>query len=83
MSNCNREVSVLDVSVLRLIYTVRFWLMVVACDFYSARCLRHGKIVYDFHDIELPVAKIVVGFQNMFQKPATFFVSYTTIVGKL
>ena len=33
----------------------------VACDFYSARCSRHGKIVYNFHDIKLPVATIVVG----------------------
>ena len=48
--------------VLRPIYTVRFLLMIVACDFYSARCSRHGKIVYDFHDIKLPVATIVVGF---------------------
>ena len=30
--------------------------------FYSARCLRHAKIVYNFHDIKLPVATIVVGF---------------------
>ena len=47
---------------LRPIYTVRFLLTIVACDFYSARCSRHGKIVYDFHDIKLPVATIVVGF---------------------
>ena len=44
------------------IYTVRFLLTIVACDFCSARCSRHGKIVYDFHDIKLPVATIVVGF---------------------
>ena len=43
---------------LRPIYTVRFLLTTVACDFYSARCSRHGKIVYDFHDIKLPVATI-------------------------
>ena len=41
---------------------VRFSLTIVACDFCSARCSRHGKIVYDFHDIKLPVATIVVGF---------------------
>ena len=48
--------------VLRPIYTVRFLLTIVACDFCSARCSRHGKIVYDFYDIKLPVATIVVGF---------------------
>ena len=48
--------------VLRPIYTVRFLLTIVACDFCSARCSRHEKIVYDFHDIKLPVATIVVGF---------------------
>ena len=37
-------------------------LTIVACDFYSARCSCHGKIAYDFHDIKLPVATIVVGF---------------------
>ena len=37
-------------------------LTIVACDFYSARCSRHEKIVYNFHDIKLPVATIVVGF---------------------
>ena len=47
---------------LRPIYTVRFLLTIVACDFCSARCSRHEKIVYDFHDIKLPVATIVVGF---------------------
>ena len=47
---------------LRPIYTVRFLLTIVACDFYSAHCSRHGKIVYDFHDIKLLVATIVVGF---------------------
>ena len=47
---------------LRPIYTVRFLLTIVACDFCSTRCLRHEKIVYDFHDIKLPVATIVVGF---------------------
>ena len=47
---------------LRPIYTVRFLLTIVACDFYRARCSRHGKIVYDFHDIKLPVATIVLGF---------------------
>ena len=47
---------------LRPIYTVRFLLKIVACNFHSARCSRHGKIVYDFHDIKLPVATIVVGF---------------------
>ena len=31
-------------------------------DFYSARCSHHGKIIYDFHDIKLPVATIVAGF---------------------
>ena len=75
-SDCNVEF-------LRPIYTVRFLLTIVVCDFYSARCSRHGKIVYDFHDIKLHVATIVVGFQNMFQKPTTFFVSYTTIASKL
>ena len=45
---------------LRPIYTVRFLLTIVACDFCSARCSRHGKIVYDFYDIKLPVATIVV-----------------------
>ena len=49
-------------SPLRPIYTVRFLLTIVACDFCSARCSRHGKIVYDFYDIKLPVATIVVGF---------------------
>ena len=71
---------------IRPIYRVRFLLTIVACDFWdfcSGRCSRHGKIVYDFHDIKLPVATIVVGFQNMFQKPTTFFVSYATIVSKL
>ena len=48
--------------VLRPIYTVRFLLTNVACDFCRMRCSRHGKIVYDFHDIKLPVATIVVGF---------------------
>ena len=47
---------------LRPIYTVRFLLTIVACDFCSARCSRHGKIVYDSHDIKLPVATIDVGF---------------------
>ena len=32
--------------VLRPIYTVRFLLTIVACNFCSARCSRHGKIVY-------------------------------------
>ena len=41
---------------------VRFLLTIVACNFDSVRCLRHGKAVYDFHDIKLPVATIVVGF---------------------
>ena len=41
---------------------VRFLLSIVACDFCSARSSRHGKIVYDFYDIKLPVATIVVGF---------------------
>ena len=27
---------------------VRFLLTIVACDFYSARCSHHGKIVYNF-----------------------------------
>ena len=65
------------------IYTVRFLLTIVACDFYSERCSRHGKIIYNFLNIKLHVATIVVGFENMFQKPTTFFVSYTTIVSKL
>ena len=30
--------------------------------FYSARCSRHAKIVYNFHRIKLPVDTIVVGF---------------------
>ena len=47
---------------IRPIYTVRFLPTIVACDFYSARCSRYGKIVYNFHDIKLPVATIVVGF---------------------
>ena len=38
---------------LRPIYTVRFLLTIVACDFYSARCSRHGKIVYNFYDIQI------------------------------
>ena len=50
------------VNLLRPIYTVRCLLTIVACDFYSARCSRHGKIVCDFHDIKLPVATTVVGF---------------------
>ena len=33
-----------------------------SCDFCSARCSRHEKIVYDFYDIIFPVATIVVGF---------------------
>ena len=32
---------------LRPIYPVRFLFTIVACDFYSARCSRHGKIVYN------------------------------------
>ena len=40
----------------------RILLTNVACDFCRARCLRHGNIVYDFHDIKLPVATIAVGF---------------------
>ena len=48
---------------------VQFLLTIDACDFYSARCSRHGKNGYDFHDIKLPVATIVVGFSNVFQKP--------------
>ena len=48
--------------ILRPIYTVRFLLTIVVCDFYSARCSRHGKIVYDFHDVKLHVATIVLGF---------------------
>ena len=43
---------------------------------------RHGKIVYNFPDIKLPVATIAVRFQNMFQKPTTFFVLYATIASK-
>ena len=31
-------------------YTVQFLLTIVACDIYSARCLSHGKIVYNFHE---------------------------------
>ena len=38
---------------LRPIYTVRFLLTIVPCNFYSARCSRHGKIVYNFHDIQI------------------------------
>ena len=51
-----------NLGLLRPIYKVRFLLTIVTCDFCSARCSRHGKIVYDFHDIKLPVATIVVGF---------------------
>ena len=51
-------------------------LAIVAWDFYSACCLRHGKIVYKLQDIKLPVATIVVGFSDIFQKLTTFFVSY-------
>ena len=51
--------------------------------FRSAPCSRHEKIVYDFRDIKLPVATIVVGFWSMFQRPTTIFVSYTTIASKL
>ena len=29
--------------------------------FYSACCSRHGKMAYDFHNIKLPGATIVVG----------------------
>ena len=47
---------------LRPIYTIRFLLTIVACDFCSAHCSRHEKIAYDFHDINLPVATIVLGF---------------------
>ena len=41
-----------EVAALRPINTVRFLLTIVACDFCSARCSRHEKIVYDFHDIK-------------------------------
>ena len=34
--------------------------MIVACDFYSTHCSCRGKIVYNFHDIKLPLATIVV-----------------------
>ena len=44
------------------IYKVRFLLVIVACDVYSASCSHHGKIVYNFYDIKLPVAMIVIGF---------------------
>ena len=47
---------------LKLIYTVQFLLTIVACDFYSSRGSHRGKIVYDFHNIKLPVATIVIGF---------------------
>ena len=57
---CSCEVYL--VASLRPIYTVRFLLTIVACDFCSARCSRHEKIVYDFQDIKLPAATIVVGF---------------------
>ena len=40
------------------ICTVRFLLTIVTCNFYSARCSRHEKIVYNFHDIKLPVDTI-------------------------
>ena len=28
---------------------------IAACDFYSAHCSRHRKIIYNFHDIKLSV----------------------------
>ena len=52
----HRSGRLIGAPVLRPIYTVRFLLTIVACDFCSARCSRHEKIVYDFHDIKLPVA---------------------------
>ena len=51
-----------ELSAFRPIYTVQFLPMIVACDFYSTRCLRHGKIINDFHDVKLPVATIVIRF---------------------
>ena len=62
LSRGQLESESIDNFFLRPIYTVRFLLTIVACDFCSARCSRHGKIVYDFHDIKLPVATIVVEF---------------------
>ena len=47
---------------LRPIYTVRLFLTIVARYGNSARYSRHGKIVYNFHDIKLPVATIVLSF---------------------
>ena len=58
-SGTNWKIEKASSSFLRPIYTVRYLLRIVACDFCSARCSRHGKIVYDLHDIKLPVATIV------------------------
>ena len=57
---------------LRLIYSERFLLTIVVCDFYSACWLCHRKIVYNFHNIKLPVARVL----DIFSKPMTFFVPY-------
>ena len=67
---------VLTVNVLRPIYIVQYLLMIVKGNFYwvCSFTLHHGIIVYKFHDIKLPVATIVIGFQTMFQMPTTFFV---------
>ena len=40
---------------------VLFLITIVMCDLYSMRCLPHGKIVYNFHDVNLHVAMIIVG----------------------
>ena len=41
--------------------------------FYGAHYSRHRKIIYDFHNIKLPVTTIVIWLWNMFQKPTIFF----------
>ena len=58
---CNGLVLLLK-TILRLIHMVQFLLTIVACNFCSARCSCHGKIIYNFHNEKLPITTIVVGF---------------------
>ena len=32
----------------------------------------HGKIVYDFHDMKLPITTNVIGFKTCFKSPPHF-----------
>ena len=63
--SCVRHCSVMHQSQLKAnLHSTIFAYNLIACNFNSTRCSRHGKIVYNFHNIKLPVhvATIVVGF---------------------